>query len=164
MKILILLSSLRKQGNTDSVVDLLNENLKEEASLNNIPLEIEKICLGDYDIAPCRGCRVCFDRGERFCPIKDDLIEIKTKMNSADGVILASPVYVDDINGIMKNLIDRLAHVCHRPEFAGKSAFLVVTVGSSRTSHALRTLDTALRTWGFYIIGKAGFKTLAKTS
>ena len=150
MRILILLSSQRKQGNTDNVVDILRENLKKVASHNKTTLEIEKIYLGDREIAPCRGCRICLESGEKFCPLKDDLLEVKEKMKSADGIIVGSPVYVDDINGIMKNWIDRLAHVCHRPEFDGKSAYLVVTVGSSRTSHALRTLDTALRTWGFY--------------
>jgi multimeric flavodoxin WrbA len=163
MKLLVLMSSLRKKGNTDQVVDILRENLYKIAAINKDTIEIETLKMGDLQIAPCRGCRICFDRGEEFCPLRDDMTEIKNKIKTADGIIVASPVYVDDINGVMKNWIDRLAHVCHRPEFAGKSAYLLVTVGSTRTGHALRTLDTALRTWGFYIIGKAGFKTHAKT-
>ena len=79
-------------------------------------------------------------------------------MKAADGVLMASPVYVDDVSGITKTWIDRLAHVCHRPEFAGKCAYLVVTVASSPTRHSLRTLSMALRTWGFHIVGQAGFK------
>ena len=162
MRIVVLMSSLRKKGNTDQVVDILTENLQKTAVSSQEAIEIETLDLGYLHIDPCRGCRTCFDRGEEFCPLKDDMMEIKNKIRAADGIIVASPVYVDDINGVMKNWIDRLAHVCHRPEFAGKSAYLLVTVGSTRTSHALRTLDTALRTWGFSIIGKAGFKTHAK--
>ena len=38
------------------------------------PLEMETVYLGQQDINPCRGCRVCFDQGEEICPLKDDLI------------------------------------------------------------------------------------------
>jgi len=163
MNILILISSYRKMGNTDLVAAIIGEDLQLAAKANNEPLVLNTLYLGHMGLEPCRGCRVCFDRGEEFCPIKDEFKSIKTAMKSADCIILAGPVYVDDVNGIMKNWIDRLAHVCHRPEFAGKSAYLLVTVGSSRTGHALRTMDTALRLWGFHIIGKAGLKTGAKT-
>jgi multimeric flavodoxin WrbA len=162
MNILILNSSYRKDGNTDRTVQLLQARLQSTASENHEPLVVNTLYLGHMNIEPCRGCRVCFDKGEEFCPIKDDMTEIKARMQAADALILAGPVYVDDVNGIMKNWIDRLAHVCHRPGFAGKSAYLLVTVGSTRSGHALRTMDTALRTWGFYIIGKAGFKTHAR--
>jgi multimeric flavodoxin WrbA len=162
MNILILNSSYRKEGNTDRTAQLLQARLQSTARDNHEPLVVDTLYLGHMNIEPCRGCRVCFDKGEEFCPIKDDMAEIKARMQAADALILAGPVYVDDVNGIMKNWIDRLAHVCHRPEFAGKSAYLVVTVGSTRMSHALRTMDTALRTWGFYIIGKDGFKTHAR--
>jgi multimeric flavodoxin WrbA len=72
---------------------------------------------------------------------------------------VASPVYVHDVSGVTKNWIDRLGHVCHRPEFAGKCAYLLTTVGGSPTGHALKSLEVALSTWGFHITGKAGFKT-----
>jgi hypothetical protein len=52
-----------------------------------------------------------------------------------------------------------MAHVCHRPEFMGKCAFLLATTGSSPTGHALRTLGAAASSWGFHIAGQAGFKT-----
>jgi len=162
MNILILNSSYRRDGNTDRTAQLLQSRLQSTAEDNHEPLVVDTLYLGHLNIEPCRGCRTCFDKGEEFCPIKDDMAEIKARMKAADALILAGPVYVDDVNGIMKNWIDRLAHVCHRPEFAGKSAYLLVTVGSTRMGHALRTMDTALRTWGFYIIGKAGFKTHAR--
>ena len=50
-------------------------------------------------------------------------------MDAADGIIFASPVYVNDVSGIAKTWIDRLAYVCHRPAFAGKCAYLIATVG-----------------------------------
>lgn len=159
MKILMLVGSYRKNGNTDQVCGLIKTHLEKIAAQQNVPLEIETVHLGQQRIEPCRGCRICFDRGEDKCPLKDDIAAIKARMQAADGILIASPIYVDDVNGITKNWIDRLAHVCHRPEFAGKSAFSVVTVGSTRMKHALDTLNLALRTWGFHVAGQAGFKT-----
>lgn len=159
MKFLILVGSYRKHGNTDQIAGLIAEQLVREGQRAAQPVEIETIYLGHEEIQPCRGCRVCFNRGEELCPVKDDLLDIKAKMQAADGVLVACPVYVDDVNGITKNWIDRLAHVCHRPEFAGRSAYLVVTVGSSPCGHALGTLELAMSVWGFHIAGKAGLKT-----
>lgn len=159
MKILILVGSYRRNGNTGQVCGLIRNHLENIAQRQNIPLEIETIHLGQQRIEPCRGCRVCFDRGEDKCPVKDDIPAIKSKMQAAAGILIASPIYVDDVNGITKNWIDRLAHVCHRPEFAGKIAFSVVTVGSTRFKHALDTMNMALRCWGYHVAGQAGFKT-----
>jgi multimeric flavodoxin WrbA len=159
MKILVLIGSYRKNGNTSQVAGLVCEGLQEEAAQTGVPLEIETLFLGHLDLGACRGCRACFDRGEDQCPLKDDLLSVKAKMKQADGLLVASPVYVDDVSGITKNWIDRLAHVCHRPEFAGKCACLLATVGGSPTGRTLATLSLALSTWGFYIAGQAGFKT-----
>jgi multimeric flavodoxin WrbA len=162
MKILILQGAYRQGGNTAHVTQLIAAHLKRIASEKAVPLELETIDLGHKEIGMCRGCRACFDRGEDKCPLKDDFLSTKTAVQAADGVIIASPIYVDDINGITKNWIDRMAHVCHRPEFAGKAAYLVTTVGSSPSSHSLRTLFLAFTTWGFYISGQDGFVTGAK--
>jgi len=159
MKILACVGSYRKRGNTARIVALIEEQLQQVAARANEPLEFETVYLGHHDIGLCRGCRVCFDKGEDKCPLADELPAIKAKMQAADGLVVASPVYVDDVSGTTKNWIDRLAHVCHRPEFAGKSVYLVATTGSSPTGHAIRTLRTAMLCWGFYVAGEAGFKT-----
>ena len=80
-------------------------------------------------------------------------------MKAADGIVLAGPVYVNDVNGVMKNWIDRMAHVCHRPEFAGKSALLVATTGGTPVKHTVRTMEVALWTWGFRTAGRVGLVT-----
>jgi multimeric flavodoxin WrbA len=84
---------------------------------------------------------------------------VKARMLEADGLILASPVYVNDVSGTVKNWMDRLAHASHRPAFAGKCAYLLATVGDGPSGHALRTMHMALSQWGFYIAGQSGFKT-----
>jgi hypothetical protein len=85
-------------------------------------------------------------------------------MRAADSLVLAGPVYVNDVNGIVKNWIDRLAHVCHRPEFAGKTSMLLATTGATSARHTLRTMQVALWTWGYRIACKAWFATGATMS
>lgn len=158
MKILALVSSFRKKGNTARIVQMIGEHLETLAARSQQSLIFEMLYLGDMDIRPCRGCRACFDRGEDQCPLKDDIPAVRARMDAADGLILASPVYVDDVSGLAKNWMDRLAYLCHRPAFAGKCAYPIATVGGSSTSRTLRTMNTALLTWGFHLVGQAGFK------
>jgi multimeric flavodoxin WrbA len=158
MKILILQSSGRTTGNTARVVSLVEESLREAASRRSENLQVEVVHLARLALESCRGCRSCFDRGEQTCPLKDDLLSIKARMQEADGLVLAGPVYVNDVNGTMKTWIDRLAHVCHRPEFAGKTALLLATTAETSARHALRTMQVPLWTWGYRIASSAWFK------
>lgn len=158
MKILSLTSSCRKGGNTDRLVELIEKELFSFAEKEKITLEVERIPLAYLDIGICRGCRVCFDNNEAKCPLKDDLLSIRDKMIQADGILAASPVYVEDVNGIMKNWIDRMAFNCHRPAFAGKSAYVVTTSGTGSTSHSLKTISFAFMSWGISIAGKSSFR------
>jgi hypothetical protein len=69
MKILSIVSSYRMDGNTGRTVSLIEEQLQKEAAQRHVSLEIERISLGRLDVRTCRGCRLCFDRGEDMCPI-----------------------------------------------------------------------------------------------
>ncbi len=162
MNVVALVGSNRKKGNTAGVIHLVGERLGAEAARRGVPLTFEVIYLGEADIRPCRGCRVCFDRGEEKCPLKDDVLAIKARLHEADAIILASPVYVGDVSGVVKTWIDRMAHVCHRPEFAGKCVYLIATTGSSATRHTLRTMQGAWISWGAHLVGWAGFKLGAR--
>ena len=35
-------------------------------------VETELVRLSDYNIGVCRGCTACMNKGEEFCPLKDD--------------------------------------------------------------------------------------------
>lgn len=157
MKILLIISSKRKEGNTNNVLNLIEDEIK--ISLDKMSLTTEKIFLGDYNIQFCKGCRACFNKGEEKCPLKDDLLLIRDKILKSDIIIFGSPVYVEDINGVMKNWIDRMAFNNHRPAFAGKAAFLITTSGIGSSNHALKTMKKALTAWGFYVIGQNKFRT-----
>jgi len=158
MNILAIVGSQRKRGNTARFVQMIAAELEALAERAGQPLTTETVYLGDLDIGACRGCRVCFDRGEAKCPERDDLPALKAQMDAADGLLLASPVYMDDVSGLTKTWIDRLSYISHRPAFGGKCAYPLATVGGSSTRHTLRTMNAALLTWGYHLVGQTGLK------
>lgn len=157
MKVLAIIGSGRKNGNTSTIASMLLERIEELAVNEEEQFHIEKLFLVDYDLKHCLGCRNCMDRGEDKCPLKDDLREIKRKIDESDSIIFGSPVYIDNVSSIMKALIDRLAYICHRQEFYEKTAFVYSTSGGSSNSHTNRTMAGALLSWGFNLIGTGGF-------
>lgn len=159
MRILSLIGSGRKRGNTTGIVGLVHEKFDQLANERGEELEWRTLFLGEVGIAPCRGCRSCFNHGEDHCPNQDRLIEIRDAILASDAVVLSSPVYVNDVGGMVKTLIDRLAFVCHRPQFMNTPFLLIVTTGETSTRHAVRTMQSAAVSWGAPIVGSAGFVT-----
>lgn len=157
MKIVCVVSSARQNGNTERIVKLMENQLVKIAD-KNTELTIEHVSLYKQDIRICRGCRVCFEKGEDHCPVRDDLRDIKDKLMDADALILASPIYVEDVNGIMKNWIDRMAYNCHRPMFHGKCAILITTSGAGASGRSLCTMKNALTSWGYHIVHMTNFR------
>ena len=92
-------------------------------------VEYELVRLSDYNLGTCKGCRVCFDKGEQYCPFKDDRDKLFEKMKNSDGVIFASPNYSFQVSSLMKIFIDRLAFTFHRPCFFGKTFTSIVVQG-----------------------------------
>lgn len=148
MKLLLLNSSGRAGGNTARAMDLLEENLVAIAKQKGLALTCERVSLARLALKPCIGCRACFDRGEAACPQQDELLALYERMRSADGYVIATPVYVEDVNGILKTMIDRMAFLCHRPALYGKRALLFTTSGIGSSRHAMTTMTKAFGTWG----------------
>ncbi len=160
MKILAIIGTGRKKGNTSKLVETFKEKVEHIAETQSLNLEFEKLFLVDYQIQHCIGCRICFNSGEEKCPFRnDDVKVIKQKIMEADAIIFASPVYVGDVSSLMKALIDRLAHVCHRPQFYEKVGLILATTGGSMTGHATRTIAGAFYSWGLTVAGIKGFST-----
>ncbi len=53
----------------------------------------------------CLGCFACQKTGK--CVIKDDMNEIVPKMEQADVLVFATPIYYYEMSGQMKTLLDR---------------------------------------------------------
>ncbi|WP_455382927.1 flavodoxin family protein [Salinispira pacifica] len=163
MKVLSLIGSGRQRGNTARIVEMVGDAFAAACEKRGDALEWRTLFLGDVCLGPCRGCRSCFNHGEDHCPNGDRLLEVRDAILSADAVVLASPVYVNDVSGMMKTLIDRLAFVCHRPQFMRTPFLLLATTGDTPARHALRTMQSAAVSWGAPLLGAAGFVTGARS-
>lgn len=150
MKITFINSSGRSNGNTERLLKLLDNQLIKIADERNIALDIQHVLLSRRHIQICSGCRSCLDKGN--CPLKDDVAEIGELVSDCDAFVLASPVYLEDVNGIMKNWFDRMAFYSHRPAFYGKCAIAISTSGSGSSNHTLNTMKNALTAWGVNVL------------
>ena len=101
--------------------------LKNLQSLGDIEYEIVR--LNEYHLETCIGCRICIDKGEEFCPLKDDRDLLIDKIMKSDGVIFASPNYSFQVSGWMKIFLDRLGFLFHRPRFFGIAFTSLVNEG-----------------------------------
>ncbi|MCP4162403.1 MAG: NAD(P)H-dependent oxidoreductase [Deltaproteobacteria bacterium] len=147
MKVIAFVASFRKKHSHQSAVFILRK-LSEKMDLKS-----EIINLHDFNLGICRGCKLCCDRGEELCPLKDDRDVLIDKIRSSDGVIFISPNYTFQVSGMMKMFLDRLAFICHRPEFFGKTFTSIVPQGIFGGGKIVKYLD---------FIGKAmGFKHVA---
>jgi multimeric flavodoxin WrbA len=99
MKILGILGSARKGGNTEALLDVA---LQEARGKN---CSTSRIALRDKVIRPCDGCMGCVTTGR--CVIKDDMHEVYEEIREADGIIWASPVYYWSMSGLTKMALDR---------------------------------------------------------
>jgi multimeric flavodoxin WrbA len=122
-KVTAFVGSARKKHTYNAVAQFLN-NLQ---SMGDI--EVEIVRLSDYQLQPCKGCKVCCDKGEERCPLKDDRDVLIDKMMASDGVVFASPNYSFQVSGIMKVFLDRLGFAFHRPRFFGKTFTSIVAQG-----------------------------------
>lgn len=98
-KILALLGSPRRGGNTETLFSAFAKGVTEEGG------EVEALRVSDMSIRPCINCDGCAETGE--CVIDDDMGQVYEKLAAADGLIMASPIYFGAVSGYLKAAIDR---------------------------------------------------------
>ena len=153
-KVTAFVGSARKKHTHDAVVQFLN-NLQ---SMGDI--EVEIVRLSDYRLEACRGCKMCFEKGEERCPLKDDRDVLIEKMIAADGVVLASPNYSFQVSAITKTFLDRLGFAFHRPRFFGKTFTSIVTQGIYGGNKIVAYLDFVGNGLGFNTVKGCCITTL----
>jgi multimeric flavodoxin WrbA len=103
IRILGIVGSPRMGGNTELLVaEALRASAEDGA-------ETEILRLADKEVRPCDACLSCRKTGE--CRIKDDFNLIFKKMSTADGIILASPVFFGSATPQIKAMIDRAGYL-----------------------------------------------------
>lgn len=112
MKIIGINGSPRLKGNTAQLLDEVLHQAQENGA------ETTRYDLNRLDIKGCQSCYKCKEPGkEGTCIIKDDMNQILDDILSADGVVLASPVYMWQMSGQAKLFTDRLMPLL-RPDYS----------------------------------------------
>ncbi len=94
-------SPRRKKGHTYELLTTFIHGMQEGG------IEVEMIDLLDYTIRPCSGCFSCWTKTPGSCIHQDDMSELLQKLDRAECVVYAQPLYVFTVPGIMKNFLDR---------------------------------------------------------
>lgn len=136
------------QSGTYQVVDKFINRLSEK-----MPIESVIYTSRDSNIRTCRGCTKCFSAWGECRAIDDDLNSLIEQMEKSDIIILASPVYVHNVSGDMKNFIDRLAVWTHLLKLVGKLGISITYSGSNGNEEVATYLNKILTYWGMPVIG-----------
>lgn len=130
-KVLVLSSSPRKGGNSDTLCDQFIKGAQESGN------DVEKIYLRNKRINYCTGCGTC--NLQKPCPQKDDAAEVVEKMIVADVIVMATPVYFYTMSAQMKTLIDRC---CARYlEIKDKEFYFIIAAAEESVPMMERTID-----------------------
>lgn len=101
MKVLGIMGSPRKKGNTNALLDAALETAVE------LGAQVEKIILEELVIAPCSEAEYEHVLENGYPVVKDDIYFVIDKMRWADAIILASPVFFGSLSAQVKTMVDR---------------------------------------------------------
>ncbi|MCM1332599.1 MAG: flavodoxin family protein [Bacteroides sp.] len=107
MKIVIINSSPRKNGNTAKLCDAFCKGVVATATNS----DITTIYLNGLNFKGCQSCFACKLRGSNQygkCSLNDDLTPILEAVSAADCIVVASPIYLMDVNSSAKAFLERL--------------------------------------------------------
>lgn len=122
MKVLGICASQRKLGNSEIL-------LKE--MLSHFPDRMEKnlIRTTDLNILPCNACYACLPE-DKPCVLQDDFNFLLSQIQSADIVLIASPVYFLGMHNSLKMIQDRFISILNKGHlFPKKKCLLAIPYG-----------------------------------
>jgi multimeric flavodoxin WrbA len=122
MKILILNGSPHDDGNTAALVKAFRRGAEKAGN------EIVEFPIGRMKIAGCLGCEFCHTKGNGHCTRKDDMEKVYPEFDSADMIVLASPIYYFTLSGQLQCAIHR-TYAIGIPKRLKQSA-MILTSGS----------------------------------
>jgi multimeric flavodoxin WrbA len=153
-KLVVLLGSPRKKGNSSTLAQQVIAGAEAAGAA------VESFWLHGMDIAPCNACDACLKTRDPACVIDDDMQLIYPKLQEADVIVLASPVYWFTVSAQAKLFMDR----CYAFEGPGRNALadkrfaFILAYGdsdpfNSGAVNALRTFQDGMAYIGAQIAG-----------
>lgn len=133
MKVLGIVSSPRKGGNTETLVSEVLASTREAGA------ETEILLLREMAIQPCDGCRACHKTGA--CHIRDDMQRVYPRLEAADALVLGTPVYFWTVSGQCKVFIDRTYCYHTSRRLRGKVGAAVIATRRAGATQAFSVIN-----------------------
>ena len=105
MKVLLINGSPKAKGNTAFALEQMAEVFAGQG------IEAEIVHIGNQAIRGCIACGSCYKTGK--CVFDDAVNEIAAKFESADGLVVGSPVYFASANDTLIALLSSLFYSSH---------------------------------------------------
>lgn len=125
-------ASLRNGSNSEFLLDQVLQGAKESGN------EVEKVSLKNKNILFCKGCLACQKTGH--CFQKDDIEPLLDKVQEADVLILATPIYYYSMAGQLKTFLDRM-----NPLFPKKNNFKDIYLVATCADSEKEAVDVAAK-------------------
>lgn len=136
-KILVLTGSPRNGGNSDLMADAL---VKGASAAGH---EVTKVKTDEKNVRGCKACRACYSKGSA-CVFNDDFNEIAPLLESADVVVMSTPVYWYTFSAQLKAVIDKMyaLNVGKKPITAKECVLMACA-----EEHELAAFEGLTRSW-----------------
>jgi multimeric flavodoxin WrbA len=153
MKVIGIVGSPRKSGNTDTLVQEALEGALQAGH------SVEKYYLSTMNCVDCQACMYCKTHDE--CKQNDELSKLMEVMKEADGVVFGSPIYFRQFSGQFRLFVDRLYQFLN-PDFSvrlpkGKKAIVIGSQGNpdqNMFDGVYKEFEGVLKLYGFNVIGE----------
>ena len=157
MKVLAILGTPHK-GNTRAVTDLFLDEFRAAGA------EVDELVLPRDFGETCLGCANCILHGEDKCPHYGKTAPIVERIEKADLIILATPVFVGSCTGALKELLDHFAYMwlVYRPKevMFGKTGLIITSAGGSGVKQTVKLLRSNMSFWGISSVYSYGVTTM----
>lgn len=101
MKIVTVMGSPHKSGNTATALSMFEELVKDEHDL-------DRIVLADFEVKGCQGCFACQQTQDApGCVVPDDGNALLERITAADAVVYATPLYMWGMTALLHAFIER---------------------------------------------------------
>lgn len=156
-KIVLIDASPRKGGNSEAVTDLIANDLAG--------CEVTVFKMREKDCRPCRACGFCQGKNTQQCVQKDDITALLPVIEHCDAIMLAAPIYNQQITSQAKLFIERFypffkadgKSMSNTAKYGKKAALVCSCWGSPRD---ITEQYAAWTVSGFSQIGAEQFKAL----
>ncbi len=136
--ILVFKGSPREHGNSSSLAEKAAEGARVAGAI------VESFSLHNMNIRPCDACETCQETG--ICVLMDDMLLLYPKLQEADAIVIASPIYWFTMSAQTKIFIDRWYALDSEQGSAlkGKQFGILLTYGDTDpyTSGAINAIHT----------------------